>query len=673
MGDAEVFARLEDAGRHLLADFSQLTPVQREAIPLILEGRRVLLVAPTATGKTEAALAPVLSLRSVERWRGRPSIVYVAPTRALVNDLCRRLQGPLRGYLEVGRRTGEHLEADADLVITTPESLDSMLARGRLNGGHRLAGVRAILLDELHLLAESARGAQLNILLGRLDGVTGVPVLRVALSATVSRTEELARRFLGPDARVVQAGGGRSLRVQRVSGDGPLPERPSEGVDPLAEEIWRYPRATSAGPMAKHLLEVRAGGNSLKALVFVSSRSRCDRLAAQLTENIGGRAPVPVVGHHGSLSQEKRESSEKLLQTADESVAVATSTLEIGIDIGDIRSVVLDGPPGSVGSLLQRVGRANRRENQVHLMPFADSLREACILASMIRAAVSGELDPESPAKHFSVAIQQLASTFFQTSRSRLSAEHLRLLWEPEFGDRTGEVIEELAGEGWLKPHGPGLFGPSEALGDLMERPMQLHGNIGSSGRMIPVVDGLTGEPVAWVPRQAAPSRLVIAGQAFKAKRTDDAIELGGAAPSETAQTLRYAISKAPVLRNALRHLSLGLGLGDAALVRQDGQWIHFGGALYGELLNRAGCRSTSLSSTDDPRQFAGADFTKVVERHWESLESLCGFGPFHRQLPGGLRRASVLGSVDLPAFTHWLSHLDVCPLDQRQATALFC
>jgi hypothetical protein len=424
--------------------------------------------------------------------------------------------------------------------------------------------------------------------------------------------------------------------------------------------------------MARHLLNVRANGNPLKALVFVASRTRCDRLAADLGEALKGRAPVPVVGHHGSLSQQKRESSEKLLQTSYESIAVATSTLEIGIDIGDIRSVVLDGPPGSVGSLLQRVGRANRRENQVHLMPFADSLREACILASMIRAAVAGELDPENPAQHLSVAIQQLGSMFFQTSTNRLSRTQLRRMWEGEFGARTDTVIEELAGDGWLASRGPDMFGPTDPLGDLMGRPMQLHGNIGSSGRMIPVVDGITGEPVAWVPRQKAPSRLVIAGQAFKAKRTEDAIELGAVAPSQAAESLRYAIGKAPVLRSTLRHLSLGLGLGEVALVRSDGQWIHFGGALYGELLKRAGCDSNSLSSGDDPRRFAGKDFRGVLEGHWEPLESLLGFGPFHRQLPVSLRRASVVDSVDLAGFTAWLARLEVRCLDPGQTRALF-
>lgn len=672
MTDQEIFGRLEGAGRHLLSQHPGLTPIQRLSIPAILDQRRVLLVAPTATGKTEAALCPVLSLHSAQRWSGRPAILYVAPTRALVNDIFRRLEAPLRGYVTVGRRTGEHDRADADVVITTPESLDSMLARGRRRPtGHHLQDVRAVLLDELHLLADNARGAQLNILLNRLEAVTRRPVLRVALSATVSNSADVARRFLGPAAEVLTSGGGRSFRVQRETGDGPLPERPSSGVDPLALELWCHGKESSGRRMAEHLLKARSAGDPLKALVFVPSRSRCDSLAAELRDRLESQSPVGVVAHHGSLAQPQRERAEQLLQSARESVAVATSTLEIGIDIGDIRTVVLDGPPGSVSALLQRAGRANRRENQVHLMPFASSLSGACILASMIRAATDGQLDEESPARHLSVAIQQLASSFFQSDRSRLTRGQLKAVWESEFGPRAADVIEELVAVGTLTEHENGL-GPSEFIGKMMDRPLQLHANIGSSGRMIPVVDALTGQAVAWVPRQTAPAAVSIAGRSFVAKWTDDAIELSSPTSSSGAQGLRYAAARAPVLRSALRHLGLGLGLGETPLVREDGKWVHFGGALFGEMLNLIGCASDNMASIEDPRKFDPSKLQVALEKNWATVEPLCGFGPYHRDLPVPLRKSAVLDSLPLAGFQRWIGALQLVELDSSQRAILF-
>ena len=145
------------------ARFGRLTNVQRAAIPDILGGRSVLVSAPTAAGKTEAACAPLMErmLRLPGDWR----VIYVSPTRALVNDLFERLRNPLeRLNVRLARRTGEYRSGaeEAQVLLTTPESLDSMLCRGRIEGGHLLAASAAVVLDEIHLLASSARGEQVQ-------------------------------------------------------------------------------------------------------------------------------------------------------------------------------------------------------------------------------------------------------------------------------------------------------------------------------------------------------------------------------------------------------------------------------------------------------------------------------------------------------------------------------
>ncbi len=396
VSDAEMFARLDVAGQSLLGGFSSLTEAQRVAIPEILARRPVLLVSRTASGKTEAVLAPLLALLARERWTGAPCILYVAPTRALVNDLWERISAKTRGFVEVGRRTGEYrAPGGSTLLLTTPESLDSMLVRGWNGGDHVLANVRAVVLDELHLVAESARGTQLQVLLGRLDGRTKVPVLRIGLSATVPLPSALAARFLGSDAVVCSAPGSRNVEVDGL----PLGSLPPRGgdVDPLSSHFLRFAADMHDVHLAERLLGVRQemAGQMMKAIVFVPSRARCDALAGVLGRVLHDRARIEVFAHHASLDKAHRERTEEQFKRRDlEAVVVATSTLEVGIDIGDISVVVLDGPPGSVGSLLQRVGRGNRRTDKVYVLATAHNRVQAATLASMLRSAIDGDLDP---------------------------------------------------------------------------------------------------------------------------------------------------------------------------------------------------------------------------------------------------------------------------------------
>jgi ATP-dependent Lhr-like helicase len=667
--DSSIFAMLGSAGRHLLGHFAELTPAQREAIPHILAKRPTLVVARTASGKTEAVLAPLLTLRDRERWRGRPSVLYVAPTRALVNDLTRRLEPRLAGFVDIGRRTGEYREPDCSVVITTPESFDSMLARGDREDSHTLSDVRAVVLDELHAIAEGPRGTQLQVLLARLDEVAQAPVLRLALSATVPDPRRLAWRFLGPDSEISASPGAREVRVLRLETDGPLPER-GPSVDPLARELLRLGTGPHGdAPLVERLLQLREEWRSLKALAFVPTRARCDRLAAAITRALNGRAPVEVFAHHGSLDRQHRERTERALAAEAEAVAVATSTLEVGVDIGDIDVVVLDGPPGSVSALLQQIGRGNRRSDETVVLPAARDDVSAVTLASMLRAAISGELDPVLPVEHSSVALQQVASMLFQARRAVRRRTSMERLLASAFGVRSARLVEQLVEDGWLQLYGEGIR-PGDRLREVMDTPMRLHGNIGGSGSTVALVDAVTGEPLAWVPRQATSRRIVLAGTSFVPEDRGDRIELRAAQRGGDGAAVRYASRRAPVGRTALRHLCLGLGLPDGALVREGDAFIHFGGAVFGRCLQLAGIPSGPLRSLGDPRTVG--EFVEIAARHWRSLESLCGFGPFHSQLPVAARRDAVIETIRAAEFDRWRTELNEVPgVDDQQRAIL--
>jgi ATP-dependent Lhr-like helicase len=381
LSDGEIFAELSGGGRHLVSGFPGFTEAQRLAIPAILDRQATLLIARTASGKTEAVLAPLLTLHFRERWKGRPSIVYVAPTRALVNDLHGRLADRLAAYVDVGRKTGEYQDPDCQLLITTPESLDSMLVRRWGDDGHLLTGVRAIVLDELHLLAESARGTQLQILLARLDRIATAPVLRLGLSATVPDPVAMAARYLGPDAVVRTGTGSRTLEIDRCPAPEGIPDRET-GPDPLASRILRAGNGSDGyAAVATRLVELRKEIGGLKALVFVPSRARCDRLSGSLGAHFEGRVPLRVHAHHGSLDKAYREETEEAMSDSEEAVAVATSTLEVGIDIGDV----------GVVALLRR-GPAAGEHPQAGPVPSDAGPRRAAV---RVRVRRPRELDPQ--------------------------------------------------------------------------------------------------------------------------------------------------------------------------------------------------------------------------------------------------------------------------------------
>jgi ATP-dependent helicase Lhr and Lhr-like helicase len=437
------------------------TEIQRLAVPVLLGEEDALLLSPTGTGKTEAALLPVLSRRLSDA--SPPiSILYVTPLRALNRDLEHRLVALAREVgLTAAVRHGDTSAAarlaqsrkPPDLLLTTPETLQILLVGHRLRAGLRQA--RDVIVDEVHELVGSDRGAQLSLTLERLDALAGRRLRRIGLSATVGNPAEVAR-FLSPEPREVRVLVAASRRPLELSA-----RRPTEPAEPLDPKLLGELRADTELLLALREIveEVRQHRTTL---VFVNTRRTAEGLAARLQR----LAPdLPVAVHHGSLSREVREEAERRFREGSLRALVATSSLELGIDIGAIDHVLQFGSPHQVGRLVQRVGRSGHRLDRTIQGTIValddDDLEEAAVLA---RRADAGLVEPVlwRRTNRLAAAQQVIAELRAEGSvdRARLIerfgvAAAVRDLSESDWE----RLIDYLEGLGLARRQGPSLVG----------------------------------------------------------------------------------------------------------------------------------------------------------------------------------------------------------------------
>jgi ATP-dependent Lhr-like helicase len=391
--------------------FEAPTPAQAQAWPAIATGENVLISAPTGSGKTLAAFLWALDKFVRERSPSsepRTRLVYVSPLKALSYDIERNLRTPLRGLaldVSVAIRTGDTpareraamLRHPPDILITTPESLYLMLtSRAR----ELLGDTEAVIVDEIHAVAATKRGAHLALSLERLEELrAGAPLQRIGLSATQRPLEEVARFMVGPTRRatIVDAGSSRGLDLEitvpvesmaaPASPEGADPLNPLPGGESVLRSIWPaiYPR----------LLELVRSHTS--TIIFVNSRRSAERLALRLNElhsaAVAGDGGLPTAeiarAHHGSLAREERTTIEELLKAGDLPCLVATSSLELGIDMGAVDLVIQVESPKSVARGLQRIGRAGHGVGEVskgRIFPkFRGDLLECAVVVKLMR------------------------------------------------------------------------------------------------------------------------------------------------------------------------------------------------------------------------------------------------------------------------------------------------
>ncbi|MDQ6727081.1 MAG: DEAD/DEAH box helicase [Actinomycetota bacterium] len=429
-----------------------LRPLQSAAIEPILAGDHAIAMAPTAGGKTEAAFFPLLSRMLAEDWRGL-TVLYVCPLRALLNNLHLRLEG--YGRL-VGRSVGlwhgdtsqperaRLLAEPPDVLLTTPESIESMLVSRRVDHQRWFADVQSVVVDEAHAFAGDDRGWHLLAVLERVSRLAGREVQRIALSATLGNPDELLT-WLTTTCR-------RSGHV----------------LSP-AVEVTKRPDVTLdyVGSLANAALVISRLHRGEKRLVFVDSRAGAEKLAAALRGH-----EVTAFVSHGSLGAGERRTAEAAFREARDCVIVATSTLELGIDVGDLDRVIqIDAPP-TVASFLQRLGRTGRRADTTRnalLLATSDSalLRSASILLRWSEGYVEPITPPPDP---LHLAAQQLLALALQ---DRGVGQYTWTEWLGNpfvLGQRVKTLVPEIVGflleQGFLDDQGGvlGIGAQSEAV-----------------------------------------------------------------------------------------------------------------------------------------------------------------------------------------------------------------
>lgn len=633
------------------ARYGGFTEIQQRAIPQILAGQDLLLIAPTASGKTEAVVAPL-----VERYGQANTglrVLYICPTRALVRDLYGRLANKLGELqLPISMKTGDTAPLKTDspptFLITTPESVDSLLTRHpRL-----FLTVEAVVLDEIHLLDGTVRGDQTRCLLRRIERIRTyqqaerVPAQRVALSATVSDPTGLASRFL-QNPTIVSVPHKRQMETEIVA-------------------MYGY----------ADLVKGIAGTSAKKILLFCNSRREVEQIAAYLRTYLPYQAAIFV--HYSNLDAQLRQQIEKEFAEASVALCVCTSTLELGIDIGSIAQIALVGPPPSLSSFLQRVGRSGRRTGVSRVLCLARTPLEWVRFQGLLDLCEQGsEADWQTTyAFRPSVLAQQLFSLLKQSPTGAVRLADVEgLVPEEELKGKVPALLRSLTLLDYLQRGHPGEWRPGPKLTELVDN-YEIYSNISGEQLRTTLLDAYTGRRIAQVGRPHFKGETLLMGGkpvqvawrdrfvfAVKKGQTDESAEDWRTTPPPMGVPLEIGQAVARYI---------GLAPGQLAAIPADdgGLWLfHFWGDLYGEWLAailRAYLPTEDFGFLIQPRHEFCLYLPMVIREMpaWDEplalqqlkqitprIESALQMGRFHALLPPDIAWHAVLAQCDLPRF----------------------
>ncbi|MFJ3724970.1 DEAD/DEAH box helicase [Streptomyces sp. NPDC090045] len=491
-----------------------LRPLQEESIAPLMEGADAVLLAPTAGGKTEAASFPLLSRMELEGWTGT-SVLYVCPLKALLNNLLPRLEtytswlgrsaALWHGDVAQSRRR-RILRDRPDVLLTTPESLEGMLVSANVDHRAFFSGLQAIVVDEVHAFAGDDRGWHLLAVLERLERVVGRPIQRVGLSATVGNPEELLSWLQG------SASGRRTARVVA-----PHLREKTPALPPPGDVQLDY-----VGSLANAATVIAALHRGEKRLVFCESRRQVEELGSSLRAK-----GVTTFLSHASLSADERRRAEEAFAEARDCVIVSTSTLELGIDVGDLDRVIQIDAPGSVASFLQRIGRTGRRPGSSRNCLFLATdgsglLSAAALLLLWSRGWVEPVTAPPEP-RH--IAAQQMLALCLQEHRigDRLWQEWWGGLGP--FGPSAEPIVRHLVSEGYLDQDGGMLFIGPEAEKRFGYRHFMDLTAVFTAAPEFTVMSGRTEigttDPALLTEEVVGPRRLLLAGRSWQVTYID--------------------------------------------------------------------------------------------------------------------------------------------------------
>jgi len=617
----------------------------------------------TASGKTEAAVVPLIE-RHCPPGRSGLTLLYLTPTRALVNDLLRRLSLPLdvlRLPLSVKTRDQNTFRPDCPnpLLITTPESLDSLLT----SHARVLADLRGVVLDELHLFDGTPRGDHLRVLLNRLrrirqyaHSVGDAPdsaLQYVALSATLRQPALTASRYFPNAEVIVSEGGARALEAELIALPGESPDALRDYLATFRRHGWR------------------------KALAFCNSRVEVEAYAAAVRK--GSLFGDAVYVHYSNIATPRRRETEQAFASAEAAICFATTTLELGIDVGDIDTVLLIGPPGSREAFAQRIGRGNRR---------GDTMRAACFfrnaLEKLIFATLIGDTSvPEPVASGWfrpSVGVQQIFSLIKQNPSGAVREQELAATFDDLL---TAADLRAMLGElelrRYLRPGRPGEWKPGPKLHALFDQqnaatcPLSLYSNIANQGGpRIEIRDQHTHATVAFAEAQwLAGPVLVLEGREMRVQWVDgEALWVVGHQGDEDSEHLRYRALRQHLDYRLTRCLPLAFGLrvGDAPALPTVPRWwlFHWLGDVYGHVFRDLLARSERAVTAPEPALgvvlpsrpaeslWSSWDKELVAEylgENFRAIERLLSMGPYQNLLPRSLAVRSVMEQFDIPAF----------------------
>ncbi|MGA4544424.1 DEAD/DEAH box helicase [Uniformispora flossi] len=603
-----------------------LRPLQEAAVDPLLAGDDALLLAPTAGGKTEAAAFPLLSKMAAENWQGT-SLLYVCPLKALLNNLEPRLAGYAdwlgrraelwHGDVSTPRRK-RILRSRPDILLTTPESLESMLVSVNVDHRSFFSGLRAIVVDEVHAFAGDDRGWHLLAVLERLTHLIGRPIQRVGLSATVGNPEALLGWLQG------SAVGHRTATV--VAPHLTAPE-PTLAATPPPGDI-QLDHVGSVDNAAKVIAALHRGE---KRLVFCDSR----RLVEELGQSLRAKGVATFLSH-ASLSLDERRRSEEAFAEARDCVIVSTSTLELGIDVGDLDRVIQVDAPTTVASFLQRLGRTGRRpgstRNCLFLALDEDAVLEA---AGLLHLWGQGWVEPVvAPPEPRHIVAQQLMALCLQ--ENKVGDRSWAPWWNglaPFRQAGVEPILRHLVAAGFLDEDGGMLFVGPEAERKFGRRHFMDLTAVFTAAPEFTVLSGRTEigttDPALLTEQTTGPRLLLLAGRSWRVTYIDwnrkrcfvEPVDGGGKARwhSGTQSGLSYRMTRslrdvllgadpparlttraAEALASAREHYLAQVHPGGTTIVRSpngDVRWWTWAGFRVNATL------ATTLSAVTDPSQ----------------------------------------------------------------------
>ncbi|MBE2224543.1 MAG: DEAD/DEAH box helicase, partial [Anaerolineae bacterium] len=635
------------------AKHGRFTPIQQQAIPPILAGLDTLVVAATASGKTEAVIAPLLERLwpTLNRQSPiqNPQLLYLCPTRALVRDLYERLH-PVLAETAVGSnhhsliamKTGDTTLPSQmpAILLTTPESTDSLLTRAP----KLFLGLQMIVLDEIHLFDNTPRGDHVRCLLPRIERIRQynrpeLPLTqRVALSATVADPAGVMARYLH-DGVLVQVAGGRAIEAEI---------RPLYNLTELTTSL--------------------AERSAFKSLVFCNSREEVEETAVFLRQQLAYHADIFV--HYSNLDAEMRRDVEDRFAASATAVCVCTSTLELGVDIGTVDDVVLLGAPPDLNSFSQRLGRGGRRTTQTQVLCLPKSPGEWARFEAFL-ALAGGELQVEDVRTYGfrpSVLIQQIFSLMKQspTGTVRL-ADVARVAPIGVDSETIRKIVAQLALTGYLKAGRMGEWKPDEKLQDLLDE-HQIYTNIGADVGGITAVNAHTGQTIATTDNSYPPGTILLFGGQPMQVMWVDRFRFGLApVASGTAvdDILSFRKSYAAIPYMITQAVARSLGIpanGMVTLPQEQGQFLfHFWGTIWGELLTAVlQVQGVSAKAVNEYCLYLNQPVSQlppcpekqltIAARNIRAiLENRLQMGRFHGLLPADVALAATLQQLNLP------------------------